>query len=312
MIELQLNDELVEGVQDYMMSKGYAIGTIKNYSNHLLLLKKKYKVINKQTILKIIQKYKTPYHRAVISLINEYCFFAEIDFNLKVPRQVKQKRKIPSTLPFSEVKKIIAIVKEKLPNKDYDLMLRCIFGFGAGLRISEAIKMSYIHFNWSTWIETKEGQGIYMIQETKRGNSFPVTVPANLMKDIYERAKRQSKLNEYGIPNGLVFKLGDFKIEDFEPVIRMQNPNEWKYKYTKKIYNYFRYHVIQKVIEPSIGYKIKIHWLRHSKATFLLEQGLTLEEISKLLGHQDIQTSLIYARVNIKKTIEKMKSIEEI
>ncbi|MBK7638677.1 MAG: tyrosine-type recombinase/integrase [Bacteroidetes bacterium] len=40
------------------------------------------------------------------------------------------------------------------------------------------------------------------------------------------------------------------------------------------------------------------HWLRHSYATNLLEQGTNISYIQKLLGQNNIKTTLIYAQVS--------------
>ncbi len=40
------------------------------------------------------------------------------------------------------------------------------------------------------------------------------------------------------------------------------------------------------------------HRLRHTLATFLINQGMPLVSLQKFLGHQDINTTLIYARVH--------------
>jgi site-specific recombinase XerD len=41
------------------------------------------------------------------------------------------------------------------------------------------------------------------------------------------------------------------------------------------------------------------HILRHTAATRLLQQGASLKEIADLLGHLSIDTSAIYAKVNL-------------
>lgn len=49
-------------------------------------------------------------------------------------------------------------------------------------------------------------------------------------------------------------------------------------------------------IQKSIG----VHGLRHSFATHLIEMGTDINFVQKLLGHQDIKTTLIYTHVSNK------------
>lgn len=310
MIELELSKELGNNILSYMQTKNYAIGTIKIYKSLIEKFFKEYKVLNKKTILSLLSKYPRPYHRAVISLINEYCTFADIDFNIKLPRQMKKPRPIPHTLTLEEIK----IMIESVP-KPWDLFLRTVFGFGAGLRVSEVIRLSWQRFNWYNWInDLDENQnrknGEYEVIDTKRGKNFYVTVPKRLMEDYYNLAKEKDILNEFQIPqNGVIY---DFGITEFKQDLKKANINLWKYEYAKMAYDWIRYNLLTKYCNKQLGKKIRIHWLRHSRATYLLEQDIPIEEISKLLGHSDIRTSLIYADVNMKKIKERMKDIDSL
>ena len=47
-----------------------------------------------------------------------------------------------------------------------------------------------------------------------------------------------------------------------------------------------------------VGVKFKIHGLRHTGATQLLNAGCLITSIQAILGHKKLETTLIYARVH--------------
>ena len=61
------------------------------------------------------------------------------------------------------------------------------------------------------------------------------------------------------------------------------------------------YHIVNKYMEP-LGLAIKRHGphaLRHACASHLINEGVSLKEISDLLGHQELETTRIYTKVDL-------------
>lgn len=49
----------------------------------------------------------------------------------------------------------------------------------------------------------------------------------------------------------------------------------------------------------TINKSVTPHVLRHTTATIALQSGMAIEEISKLLGHEKIDTTMIYAHASL-------------
>lgn len=305
MDELALTDELGSNIVNWMLSK-YAIGTINNRTAYLKRLFKKYKVLNQETLRKIMKQVKHQHQRACLVMINNYCYENNIPFFIRIPSIKKPAQKIPETLTDNEIKLMI----ESAP-KPYDLAIRCLFNMGAGLRVSEVIKLCWDHINWIDWIHNQDNYGTAIIKSGKGSKDRVVNIPPKLMKDLYSYAKEKNNLNEFRIPTGLmIFPFGNEELPIGVPSNEM---DIWKQKYIDKKYDWFLYNIIQKHCEKALNKHIKIHSLRHSRATYLHEiEGLLIEEIQVLLGHSNIQTTLIYVKINPKRTFDKMKNTKEI
>jgi integrase len=305
MEELALTDELGANIINWMIPK-YALGTINNRRCFLKSLFKKYKVLNQENLRKIMKFIKYQHQRACLVMINDYCYENNIPFNLRIPRIKKQPQKFPERLSSEEIK----IMIDSAP-KPYDLVIRCIFNMGAGLRISEIIKLSWSHIGWPEWINNKENYGIALIKSGKGSKDRVVNIPSKLMNDLYEYAKEQDVLNEFQLPVGaMIFPFGARVLPIDIPADKL---DQWRHDYVQEKYNWFRYNILQKCCEKALNKHIKIHSLRHSKATYLYEiEGVPVEKIQILLGHASLNTTMLYTKINPRGVFEMLKDTKEV
>ena len=68
--------------------------------------------------------------------------------------------------------------------------------------------------------------------------------------------------------------------------------------------------MLQKHLEQAeIVRKITPHMFRHSFATYLLEEGVDVTYVQRMLGHSSINTTQIYIHVAAKKQAEILRDI---
>jgi len=305
MDELEITRELRSKIIGYIVEKGYAYNTILAYKRALQSLLGARNFINKEIILNYLKKHTHPNERSIVNIINQVCSLNNIDFNIVIPIIKQKPRKIPDILSMEEIK----IMVDSTP-KPYDLMLRCVFGLGAGLRISEIIKLCWSNIRWAEWLANKE-YGVALLKETKRDTERVVNIPNEIMEDLYALARQKQILNEFGIPNGsLIFPMS---ISNYKPDLYSVDKEKWKNEYIRHAYNWFRYNILEKCCEKALNKRIHIHMLRHSRATYLYEvERLPIERIQQLLGHKDLKTTMIYTRIDPKSTFNMMKDTKVI
>jgi len=309
MEELLLTKELFIDIVNWMRSK-YAMSTIKARASFLKMLFKKYKVLNRSTLKQMNKSFRYQHQRAAITTVNNFCYDNDIDFNIRVPSVKTQAKKLPDIFSPVEIKLIV----EAAP-KPYDLAIRCIFNVGAGLRVSEIIKMSWNHIHWADWIKNKEHYGIASIKSGKGSKDRIVNIPKQLMLDLYTYAKEKKVLNEFGIPTGgMIFPFDlETQTKIYKKDLLNTDIERWKDMYVKSRYDWFRHNIIKKYCEKALNKKIKVHLLRHSRATYLhVIEGVPIEQIQILLGHASMNTTMIYTRINPKQVFDNLKETKEI
>lgn len=262
---------------DLLYLKGYSANTIKTYTTEFaqLLYLLKDKNVNELTtehlksyLLYCLQILKLSENQ-VHSRINAIKFYFE-----KVLKQATIVLDIPRPQkPFLLPKVIhiddVAKMINLTENYKHKTMLMLVYGMG--LRVSEIVKLEISDIdskNMQVHIRGAKGK-------KDRYTNLPEAVLPFLR--IYYKAYKPKKYlfeGQYG--------------EQYS---------------TRSAQHVFK----QSLKRANINKNIGIHGLRHSFATHLLEQGTDVSYIQKLLGHNNIKTTLIYAHVG-KKDVKAIKS----
>lgn len=312
MDELPLNQDLYYKIAEWMKPR-YSLTTQRQRLYFLKRLSKEYRVLNKTTLVQMVKGFKYQHQKATIVMINEFCSENNIDFNLHVSKlKRKKEEKFPELLSIAEIERMI----ESTPYP-YSLAIRCIFNFGAGLRISEIIKFSWGHIRWIDWLKNQENYGVATIRAGKGSKDRTINIPKKLMKDLYEYAKQRNVLDEFRVPQGgMIFDFCSGRDNEKEQKIKeglINKDEKAKAEYVLTRYNWFRYNILQKYCEKALGKRIKIHSLRHSKSTYLYEyEHVPIERIQQLLGHSSINTTMLYTKIRPLSTFELLKDTKEV
>lgn len=170
------------------------------------------------------------------------------------------KPKASQSLPKVLSKKDLAKMFEKTENIKHRLILLLVYGMG--LRVREIVGLK---------IENVDSEQMTVrIQQAKGKKDRYVPLPPSvleLLREYYVAYKPKEYLFE-GMTGG------QYTIRSVQSVFK------------------------QAMNRAGINKKVGIYGLRHSYATHLLESGIDISFIQKLLGHKDIRTTLHYVKIS--------------
>jgi integron integrase len=210
----------------------------------------------------------------------------------------KRPKRLPVVLTHSEVKAVLAQLKG-VPLLVVQLL------YGGGLRVNEALRLRVKDVDF--------GQRLLVIRDGKgfkdRTSTLPESITPTLQKhlDQVRRLHHRDLQNDCGrvaLPNALAKKYPNANREWV-----------WQFVFPSKTLSQdprsdedvlFRHHLhasaIQRAVKQAakradIEKRVSPHTFRHSFATHLLERGTDIRTIQQLLGHKDLNTTMIYTHV---------------
>ena len=161
--------------------------------------------------------------------------------------------------------------------RDYVLLM---FMYNTGTRVSEVVnmKISDIHIGSSNTVSV-----VYVRGKGNKTRPCPLwDTTVKLIEPFLHRFKDEAVfLNKYGNP---ITRFGIYELVT-------------------------KYAVKAAELMPSIAEKnVSPHTIRHSTATHLLESGVDINTIRSWLGHVSINTTNIYAEINLKMKVKAIES----
>lgn len=256
---------------------GRGESTLRNYSHHLAKLALHFNRIPtaldpdqvNDYLYLVKQQHKTPsdsyFKFTVYALRFAYRMEGLKDKRIELP-SIKRDKRLPVVLSREEVKRLL-----KAPRL---LKHRVLIGllYGCGLRCFEvrSLKLSDLDFD-RNMLHVRQGKG-------KKDRYVPLS--NILIRGL--KAYIQAEQPAVWLFNGREQEINGRAGGDFDSRYS-QRGVQWALKQAKK--------------EAGITKEMTVHTLRHTYATHLLEEGLDIMSIKDLLGHECIDTTMIYLHV---------------
>lgn len=276
--EVGEKDERLDRFNRWLRSKRYSKNTIKVYHDALhtflrFFPDKTDEEISNEDIIVFNHEYilknnfSASYQNQVVNAIKLY--FLTV-YGRQIELEKIHRPRMPKLLPNVLSKEEVRMILEVLGNSKHRAMLSLIYA--CGLRRSELLNLR------PQDIDSK--RGVLSIRQSKGRKDRIVPVSEKLieiLRDYYKAYRPEEWLFEGQV------KGNRYTAESLQQVLR------------------------QAVRKSGIKRPVTLHWLRHSYATHLLENGTDLRFIQELLGHSSSRTTEIYTHVSIK-SIQKIKS----
>ncbi len=305
------NKTLLEEMRALLRRQGYAYGTENTYCDWVrrfvkfsnvqsrieMLENAEQKVERFLTHLAIKQKVApSTQNQALNALVFLYTKVLKQPLEGVNAARSRKEPRIPVVMSKKEVAKVLALIDGTV-----GLIVRLLYA--GGLRISEAVRLRVqdVDFEFKQII-VRDGKG-KKDRVTPLANNLMLPLQAHLekIKIIHNKDLKEGFGSVY-LPYALAKKYPNAN-KDFS----------WQYVFPSRNIAIDpraqikrRHHVDQSVInkaikravkQAEINKKISAHTFRHSFATHLLQTGTDIRTIQALLGHADLQTTMIYTHV---------------
>ena len=278
---------LITAFADKEARRGLAEGSMKSlwsrlYRLHLFFLDKgadTFSMVTRDMIndfIKYLAPYSTTYVSENLRMLRRLCLYAyQNDYHAEdlsgcIPfvKNIRQQR-LPAVFTEDEIEKILSSFDRENPmgKRNYAIFL---LAARMGLRSCDIKALEFSFINWT------EKTLAFTQKKTKKYLTLPL--PDDVSWAIIDYLKN-------GRP-----------ISDSKYVFIQHKPPYGQYT---DLRNVLVKQMRKAGIETPANKRIGMHCFRHSLATTMLENGVSLPVISQTLGHADIASTEVYLRINV-------------
>lgn len=210
--------------------------------------------------------------------------------------RAKTAKRLPTVLTRAEVQSVLA----NLSGTRW-LMVRLLYG--AGLRLNECLSLR---------VKDVDLAGAKLVVRQGKGNKDRVTLlPRTLIAPLREHIERLRAMHMADLASG----LGEAPLPQALAGKYPNGGNLWAWQFVFPSSQLCRdpytgrtvpFHVHEKTLQRAvkdavrraqIGKPVGCHTLRPAFATHLLEAGHNIRVVQQLMGHKDVETTMIYTHV---------------
>lgn len=196
------------------------------------------------------------------------------EYLYKNPASQIKRIKVPERLPIfftkDEFEKLISNIDEE------DIHDIAVVAVNTGMRQGELIKLEWQNIHWEMDMIILDNHTF--INKSKKVRSIPMN---ERVKEVL-RSRYNSRISDNVFTYNDERFNQDFLVHKFKKYIR----------------------------KAGLRDKLNFHSLRHTFATWLVQGGASIYQVSKLLGHADVSTTQVYAHLNSEDLRESLKILE--
>jgi len=238
-------------------------------------------------------------NQALNALVFLYQQVLEIDLGRFDAVRARRPKRLPVVLSPEEVQKVL----EKIQGGSglFQLMARLLYG--CGLRLQECCQLRVKDVLWD--------RNQIVVRGGKGDKDRIVMLPRSVRADLEQQRKARHALQERDVVRGVAQVDLPNALERKYPAAA----REWGWQFLfgsrqlsrcPRTGRTGRHHVFPASVQRAVALagiaaglekRIHCHTYRHSFATHLVERGVDIRSVQLLLGHESLETTMVYTRV---------------